>query len=217
MLEKSPSLPQGAKDNLELFDRFIRASDTITKTILARLSDISNLTLGCRFEDVHRVGESSRTTLVLFRYPQQEPSDSGVGHNKHTDIGTLTLLFSEQWGLQVLSPETQKWNFIQPKADHAVINVGDSLRFLSGHQLNSCVHRVLPNTQSGRQEEHRYSIAYFLRPEDAAVYTDSKGRSIRARDWHDEKYNVFRQVHDESFKDSILTGGMERDDLLVEI
>ncbi|PYH97692.1 hypothetical protein BO71DRAFT_465852 [Aspergillus ellipticus CBS 707.79] len=96
MLAMSPSLPQGAKDNLELFDRFIRASDIITKTLLARLSDIFNLTLGSRFEDVRSVGEKSRTTLVLFRYPKQEPSDSGIGHNKHTDISTLTLLFSEQ-------------------------------------------------------------------------------------------------------------------------
>ena len=219
MLDTSSSLPQAAKDNLDLFDRFIRASDTITKTILARLSEIFSLAAGSRFEDVHRVGEDSRTTLVLFRYPKQAltDADAGVGHNKHTDIGTLTLLFSEQLGLQVLSPETSTWNFVAPKPDHAVINVGDSLRFLSGHVLNSCVHRVLPKTATGRQEEHRYSIAYFLRPEDATQYRDSKGRMITARAWHDGKYEVFRQTHEMSAGDSVLTGGMEKNERLVAV
>lgn len=219
MLDKSSSLPQAAGNHLDLFDRFIRASDTITKTLLARLSDSFGLSAGSRFEDKHRVGEDSRTTLVLFRYPKQAlaEADAGVGHNKHTDIGTLTLLFSEQWGLQVLSPETSEWSFVAPKADHAVINVGDSLRFLSGHQLNSCVHRVLPKTSTGRQEEHRYSIAYFLRPEDKAMYRDSKGRMITAKEWHDGKYEVFRQPHEKSTKDSILTGGMEANEKLIAV
>ncbi|OGM48317.1 hypothetical protein ABOM_002225 [Aspergillus bombycis] len=210
MYEKSASLPQTAKDNLELFDRFIRAADTITTTILARLSDVFNLCSGSRFEDKHRPGGKSQSTLALFRYPKQDVQDNKVGHNKHTDIGTLTLLFSEQWGLQVLSPETSEWNFVAPKRDHAVVNVGDSLRFLSGNVLKSCVHRVAPRNVSCRQEEHRYSIAYFLRAEDVVQYEDSKGRVISARDWHDEKYEAFRMGHDESNSDRILTGGMEK-------
>lgn len=131
-----------------------------------------------------------------------------MGHNKHTDIGTLTLLFSEQYGLQVLSPETNHWQFIEPKPEHTVINVGDSLRFLSKKRFWSCVHRVIPTEQT--QPEHRYSIAYFLRAEDEAVYVDSHGQKISAKDWHDNKYEVFRQRHDQQEKDSILTGGMEK-------
>lgn len=152
--------------------------------------------------------QPSRTTLVLFRYPQDEKEKAGVGHNKHTDIGSLTLLFSEQYGLQVLSPEKQEWQFIKPKAQHAVINVGDSLRFLSGKKLYSCVHRVVPTAE--QQYEHRYSIAYFLRAEDNASYADSNGRTLTAKDWHDGKYEVFRQKHDQQALDTILTGGMEK-------
>ena len=189
----------------------------ITKTLLARLSDIFGLPDSSRFENFHRVGEDSRTTLVLFRYPKQaaNEAEAGCGHNKHTDIGTLTLLFSEQLGLQVLEPDNSTWSFIEPRESHAVINVGDSLRFLSGHQLNSCVHRVLPKTASGVQEEHRYSIAYFLRPEDKVQYKGSKGRMLSAREWHDGKYEVFRQTHDLSSADAILTGGMEKDEAMI--
>ena len=151
--------------------------------------------------------------MVLFRYPRQLKEGAGIGHNMHTDIGSLTLLFCENYGLQVLSPETDEWGFIAPKPGHAVINVGDSLRFLSGHKLSSCVHRVIPLTK--RQEEHRYSIAYFLRPEDNAIYVDSKGRELSAKAWHDEKYNVFREPHEKQEKDMVLTGGMEKNGILI--
>ena len=151
---------------------------------------------------------------MLFRYPKSENDTAGVGHNKHTDIGTLTLLFSEQFGLQVLSPETDEWQFIQPKSEHAVINVGDSLRFLSGKRFNSCVHRVIPTAET--QQEHRYSIAYFLRAEDDVTYVDSHGEQISAKDWHDGKYEVFRQKHDQQQQDSILTGGMEEHETVIK-
>jgi len=35
------------------------------------------------------------------------------------------------------------------------------------------------------------------------------------RTWHDEKYNVFREPHDKQEQDMILTGGMEKNGILV--
>ena len=197
-------------------------------TLLASLSDKQGLQGDARYEHAHRTyvnllhasisqlltvcysisDHPSRTTLVLFRYPQSDSNTVGVGHNKHTDIGSLTLLFSEQWGLQVLSPSENKWRFIAPKPGHAIINVGDSLRFLSGKKFWSCVHRVVPTAET--QLEHRYSIAYFLRAEDDAQYVDSHGGIVKAKEWHDGKYEVFRQGHEEQERDSVLTGGMEK-------
>lgn len=51
-----------------------------------------------------------------------------MGHNKHTDIGTLTLLFTEQLGLQLelQHPGSDEWEFVAPLAGHAIVNVGDS-------------------------------------------------------------------------------------------
>jgi hypothetical protein len=58
--------------------------------------------------------------------------------------------------------------------------------------------------------EDRYSIAYFLRPENEAKYEDSKGRWLTAREWHDAKYKVFQMEHQQQIgSDSILMGGME--------
>lgn len=144
----------------------------------------------------------------MFRYiPGDLRVDQSIGHQQHTDIGSLTLLFSEQWGLQVQRPGTEAWEFIEPRVGHAVINVGDSLRFASGDKLYSCIHRVVPVDTP----EPRYSIAYFLRPEDNVEYKDSNGRKIRASDWHDEKYGVFQQDHkSQEANYSVLMGGMNK-------
>lgn len=213
MKARAPQLPQSVKENMVLFDNFISGSHQVVLKLLECLSTGMGLTGAARFENKHHADVPARTTMVLFRYPKQVEEGRGIGHNMHTDIGSLTLLFCESYGLQVLSPETNEWGFIAPKADHAVINVGDSLRFLSGHKLSSCVHRVLPITE--RQEEHRYSIAYFLRPEDDAVYVDSKGRELSAKAWHDEKYQVFREPHEKQEQDIVLTGGMEQSGMLI--
>jgi isopenicillin N synthase-like dioxygenase len=213
MKAHDPQLPVTVKEHMDLFDNFISVSHAVVIKLLERLSTALGLVGELRFEERHRADVPSRTTIVLFRYPRQVVEGGGIGHNMHTDIGSLTLLFCQDYGLQILSPLTNRWGFVVPKPGHAVINVGDSLRFLSGHQLASCVHRVIPITE--RQEHSRYSIAYFLRPEDNAIYVDSKGRQLSARMWHDEKYETFKEPHERQEKDAILTGGMEQDGMFV--
>jgi len=199
MVEKSANLPSGVKTQIELFDSFMSLSHHITHTLLRCLSDGLGLSGSRRLEQSHRDGEETNTTLVLLHYPPTPDAEQNIGHNKHTDIGSITLLFSEQWGLQVLTPETQEWAFIQPRPKgHATINVGDSLRFLADKKLYSCLHRVIPPSgEDAAQDEDRYSIAYFLRPENKTVYKDPQGRPISAAEWHDKKYVMFAEPHDE--------------------
>lgn len=175
--------------------------------MLSCLSTALGLKGADRFENSHRNGHKSNSTLAMFRYiPGNLDTSKCVGHQKHTDIGSLTLLFSHQWGLQVQRPGTDQWEFVAPREGHAVINVGDSLRFASGHALYSCIHQVVPMDL----QEDRYSIAYFLRPESDAKYKDSKGRWVTASQWHDEKYEIFQQEHAQQKEGHIiLTGGME--------
>lgn len=76
------------------------------------------------------------------------------------------------------------------------------------------MHRVIPTAET--QQEHRYSIAYFLRAEDDATYLDSHGQQISAKEWHDGKHEVFRQEHDRQEQDTILTGGMEKQEAIIK-
>lgn len=154
-------------------------------------------------EQHHTHTNASETILALLSYPGQ------LTHQKHTDLGSLTILFSNQWGLQAVAPSSGEWEWIEPRGDDAVINVGDALRFLSGKRLYSCVHRVV---RGGRAEEegHRYSIAYLLRPNDEAVFEDADGAAVTARDLAKVKYDTYSASHVEQARSTVLMGGMDR-------
>lgn len=207
-MQRSPKLPTIARENPDLFYSFLSLSNFITLTLLTCLSDALELRGTDRLEKSHRLGEPTNTMLVILHYPPVKDV-ANVGHNKHTDIGSLTLLFSEEWGLQVVPPETRKWTFVQPRPGHAIINIGDSLRFLSGKRLYSCVHRVVP-LSGNYQTQSRYSLAYTMRPESAVEFDDVHGSRILAQDWHDQKYIMFAEPHERQEKTPMLTGGMEQ-------
>ena len=206
-------IPQSLRSEVDLFRSFSADLDKIIMNVLSSFSKALRRPSETSFERFHRPEEASRTTLSLFRYPEQSSLSEGVGHNKQTDLGTLTLLLTAQWGLQVLSPQTQQWVSIEPRPNMAVMNVGDSLRFLSGNALKSSVHRVMPLTEL--QHEHRYSLAYFLRPEDDVEYATVTGETLTAKAWHDRKFDVFRETHAVQAKAPILRGGMEQGDRLI--
>ncbi|KAJ7627479.1 2OG-Fe-II oxygenase family oxidoreductase [Roridomyces roridus] len=181
LIEKSPEVPGTINKNYELVSNWVFNSQSITKTILSRLSDAFELQGSARFENNHREEKESTTTLVMLHYPQNSNADCG-GLNPHTDVGSLTLLFTPQWGLQVWSPtkKDREWLWVEPRPGHAIVNVGDTLRFLSGKRLMSCVHRVLP-TSGQNQEEDRYSIAYLIRAESDVTFKDSRRTITTAR------------------------------------
>ncbi|KAL4950751.1 putative 2OG-Fe(II) oxygenase family oxidoreductase [Aspergillus filifer] len=196
-----------------LFLRFTGTAQEVVTTILTRLSKYLPPTESSNIINFHRPELESLTTLSMFRYPKQDTLDLGVGHNKHTDLGTLTFLLCEQWGLQVLSKDPAGWRWVEPRPGHVVINVGDTLRFLSGNRFRSAVHKVIPT--QGLQHEDRYSIAWFLRAANGVEFTDSTGARISAKKWHDDKFDVFRETHEQQEKAPILTGGMERMESIV--
>lgn len=208
-----------ARSRSELFFRFISSAREVTILLLGLLSDELGLRGASRLESYHTRGESL-STMAMFKYPKHDAtssSRSGVGHNPHTDLGTFTLLLARQWGLQVLSPDTESWAFVAPRANHALINVGDSLRALSRFQFAAVVHRVFPVQE--QQHEDRYSIAYFLRVNDDVelpnVVGNDDGKVCSAKAWHDYKFGVFRapMASPQAMRD--LTGGMEKDGKLI--
>lgn len=139
----------------------------------------------------------------MLSYPGQ------LTHQKHTDLGSLTILFSNQWGLQAVAPASGQWEWIEPRTDDAIINVGDGLRFLTGKRLFSCLHRVVRGGRAGGVG-HRYSLAYLLRPEDDCVFDDADGVRRTAKELCDTKYNIYSAPHAEQDKYTVLTGGMEQ-------
>ena len=211
----SPRVPSPIKNSGELgiLEHAIASCNTITKVILSALSTGMGLTGANRFENSHRNDRPSTTTLSMMHYlPAQETGKQKIGHQKHTDISSLTLLFSDQWGLQIRPPGecgAREMGFVAPKRGCAFVHVGDSLRFASGMKFQSCIHRVVPFDPT----EHRYSIAYFLRAEDDTMFMDSEGRYVTAKDWHDEKFKAFTDppVWQAMAPKSMILGGMVED------
>lgn len=77
----------------------------------------------------------------------------------HSDFECLTLLFTEQPGLEVLNGKGQ-WIDAPPRPGTLVLNIGDMTEVLSGGQYIATRHRVRP---MGQQE--RYSFPLFWTPD----------------------------------------------------
>lgn len=87
-------------------------------------------TLDCDLlEGKHDPNKQSTSATALLHYPVQ-PHNVGKsgGHVAHTDVGSLSILFSYQEGLQISrsggDEADAEWLYIKPKPDYAVINVG---------------------------------------------------------------------------------------------
>jgi isopenicillin N synthase-like dioxygenase len=161
MIKKQRVLPEVLSERAQLLEQFSSTGYSVVSTILSRLSDALNMDGDDRFENFHRQGEPSGTGLKLVYEPLKN-KEADVVDNKHTDMGTLTLVFCEQWGVQIEIPETRKWAFVVPREGHALVNVADSLQAMSKGKLYSILHRV---TQPSDGFEKRYYVVYFLRPE----------------------------------------------------
>ncbi|KAJ3960619.1 hypothetical protein N0V92_002695 [Colletotrichum tropicale] len=162
-----------------------------------------------RLDTSHRDDSRSKSTLYFLHYPPGSQDIKNVGQNMHTDIGTLTLLFAPQWGLQVFSPADEAWTYVEPRPGHAIVNVGDTLRFLSRKRFRSALHRVLP--LGGVQNEDRYSISYFLRATDSTEFKDSNEEESDAKQWYLKKYEMYELPHAIQKEQTVLSGGMAQE------
>ncbi|ENH74285.1 hypothetical protein FOC1_g10004891 [Fusarium oxysporum f. sp. cubense race 1] len=60
-----------------------------------------------QFLEYHDHEKSSDTILAMLSYPGK------LTHQKHTDLGSLTILFSDEWGLQVVEPSNGNWEVVR--------------------------------------------------------------------------------------------------------
>lgn len=182
---------------------YIRTCEHVVDVLLSRLSEVLGLDGDSHLLKTHFHDRPSDTILALLSYPGK------LTHQKHTDLGSLTVLFSDQWGLQVVAPKSGRWEWVEPRERDAVINVGDTLRFLTGKKLYSCVHRVVRDGRAS-DEGHRYSIAYLLRPDHEAEFDDASEARTTAKKFVDTKYDSYSASHDVQESNDVLTGGMEK-------
>ncbi|EIM83980.1 Clavaminate synthase-like protein [Stereum hirsutum FP-91666 SS1] len=107
------------------------------------------------------VDESSVRFMKYFpRSAEDELKTKNVWLKGHTDIGSVTVLWSQPIsGLQILSPDG-KWRWVRHVENALVINTGDVINFLSGSYYKPTIHRVTqpPPSQSNLA---RVGVFYF--------------------------------------------------------
>ncbi|KAH8635731.1 hypothetical protein IG631_11132 [Alternaria alternata] len=173
--------PEVIAHQLDPLKKAIATFRGISVLLLERISAALDLDPSKAFQGYHREGAVCPTALGLLKYTIAEEEPEKIGQIAHTDAGSLSIVFTEVAGLQVLKPEEDDWFYIAPKPGHAVVNVGDALRFISGGNLQSSLHRIIPHKDE--RFRHKYSIVYLLRPEMDAEFIDGEGRMWKGLDW----------------------------------
>ncbi|KAF4626760.1 hypothetical protein G7Y89_g11396 [Cudoniella acicularis] len=163
--------PQILHNKKSLITSFTHNSHTLCTLLLNHLNThlhLPPLTL----QNLHKLANPSGDQIRLIKAPPQPPSDLRTSLGKHTDFGSLTLLFNRLGGLQILPPpslipEGQKaeWTYVKPLPGHCIVNLGDAMSKFTRGVLRSNIHRVV--SPPGEQAEYeRWSVVYFMRPGD---------------------------------------------------
>ncbi|KIR37443.1 hypothetical protein I352_00759 [Cryptococcus deuterogattii MMRL2647] len=121
------------------------------------------------FVERHEYGKPSQDHLRYMQYHPRTPEDDVKCNNlwswAHTDYGSLTLLFSQTVsGLQVKFSDGS-YRDVKYKKGSVVVNIADTLSFMTKGYLRSTIHRVTvpPGIQSSI---HRVGVLYGCRPND---------------------------------------------------
>lgn len=170
------TLPSTLTAHTSPLTRFAHLIQSINLTILTALSSALHLPASSRFELTHQPSQPSDTALNLIYSPALALKASAPD-NTHTDQGTLTSLFCDDWGIQIEADPgadeaagAKRWAWCEPKPGCALVNVADWLGRASGGVenggkgaagLRSSRHR---HTQVGDGFRERFFVVAYLRP-----------------------------------------------------
>lgn len=199
--------PEPLASDIELLKEFELSCHEIALRLLSSLSKLMPTMPAIPFEDLHRQQKLSSSALGMLKYSSSTAlGKDEAGHMAHTDVGSLTLLFTSSPGLEIFNRSSSSWIPVAPRPGSIFVNVGDTLSFMSENTLKSCIHRVSPIKDSMGSTGIRFTLAFFLRSELAATFFDGKGRKWTGEDWQREKYRIFRAENEVQRKSALLTG-----------
>ncbi|KAK8001541.1 Clavaminate synthase-like protein [Apiospora marii] len=182
MPRRGASWPSTILEQRDLFAGYMRAAHGVGMLILGLLVD----KLGVDPQEIwnrHRLGELAGDHVRITRGPPREKEEMPeIQTPSHTDFGTITILMNWLGGLQVWSESSRsaqltdgqpdvpgEWLWVVPKPGCAIINLGDAaVKFTNGVFCSGRHRGKFP----------RYSVVYFVRPEDDVVMETLEGEGI---------------------------------------
>ncbi|KAJ3336857.1 hypothetical protein HDU93_002056 [Gonapodya sp. JEL0774] len=165
----------------DFIDRFLKQCHGVCSKLLEVYAEVLEVPeeMGGKdfFKRTHRFEGKSGDQMRMVRVDggRGEDSEQQLKMASHTDFGTTTLVFSQPvLGLQILLNDGT-WKYVRPHEGAIIVNIGDAMQFLSNGYLRSNFHRVVrpPSFQSHLT---RYSLVYFLRPENDVLLQPIKTR-----------------------------------------
>ena len=197
--------PSLLTDHLATLETFTSTTHRVLNLLLQSLSSSLQLPPDSALINLHREQSPSPDIVRLLKYHAQPPNEQGYPQAPHTDLGSLTILFTHSPGLQVLRSSSSDWAYVLPKPGHAIANIGDGLTLLTNGLLRSCLHRVAPI--KGQSMTERYSFAYLQRAEYEVRMTGLTGSDIipvkrgnveteqvfTSREWLGKKFGMLRK------------------------
>jgi len=207
--------PKTIDAHMSSLHTFALAISKAASTILAALSSSLKLRAEESLQSIHNTYLPSPDLIRLLKYHAQPASEHGSPHVPHTDLGSLTFLFTKQYGLQILGARSGEWEWMEPRDGCAIVNIGDCLSLLTNKTFRSCRHRVV--ALPGQAMKERYSFAYFMRPDEDALMKTVKSPLIpgtekedeevfSSGEWMQRKYAMLRRDTWTKEKDWMLNG-----------
>lgn len=103
-----------------------------------------------------------------------------IGIVEHTDSGFITVLYTDQPGLEIL--HAGEWQSVEVQSEYFIVNLGDCLEILtrnSPQPITAVIHRV-PESPSNREHGDRSSFTVFIGPRyDMVIYTYNSDGALK--------------------------------------
>ncbi|KAF8432736.1 hypothetical protein L210DRAFT_3711347 [Boletus edulis BED1] len=121
----------------------------------------------------HTFDGQSETLITFMRYyartEEEEAKSKNVWIKGHTDIGSVTILWSQPvGGLQILSPDGG-WRWVRHINNSVVINTGDMINFLTGGFYKPTIHRVVQPPHDQRAYDRLGVFCFAMADDDARL------------------------------------------------
>lgn len=144
---------------LELFKRSLTDANTVMEAFAEALDLPLNFFRKCHSGEV--------ITLRYLHYPliDKKPKEGQLGAGAHTDYGTVTLLYQDNIGGLEVKGVDDIWHQATFIPDTVIINTGDLMSRWTNGKYRSTLHRVRARTRKEFRATDRYSIAFFVDPD----------------------------------------------------
>jgi len=165
--------PQALRPFLPELDTFVRHNHFNILHPILRLIALSLELPEETLVEKHNFDRPGQTSVCFMKYyrrtEEEEEKSKNVWLKGHTDVGSVTILWSQPvGGLQILSADG-KWKWVRHIDNALVINTGDMMDFFTGGFYKPTIHRVVQPPEDQRAYDRLGSVYFTMADDDVKL------------------------------------------------